>query len=133
MHPRTIFLSRLIGLYCVLVSLSMAVQKQTIVETMNSLVHNAPMLFIASVFSLIAGLAMVLSHNVWKGGAAPVIVTLAGWITVIKSLLFIIQSPQEAVAFFESLHYERLFPVETGITFILGVYLTWAGFRPKSQ
>jgi len=131
MHPRTIFLSRLIGVSSVLVSLSMAVHKQTTVETMNSLIHNAPLLFLGSEFSLIAGLAMVLSHNVWKGGAAPIIVTLVGWLTLIKSLLSIILLPQ-AVAFFESLPYERLFPVYTGIPFILGVYLTWAGFRPKS-
>ena len=40
MSSRTIFLSRLIGLFNILVSLSMFMHKQTVVETVETLVHN---------------------------------------------------------------------------------------------
>jgi hypothetical protein len=39
--------------------------------------------------TLAAGLAMVLAHNIWSGGALVVVVTVVGWITLIKSLLFL--------------------------------------------
>ena len=44
-HTR--FLSRLIGLYSVLASLSMFMHKQATVATVNALIHNPPVLIIA--------------------------------------------------------------------------------------
>ena len=44
MSARTTFLSKLIGLYLILISLAMIVHKQATVESMNALVHNAPVI-----------------------------------------------------------------------------------------
>src|ERR1700687_2465627 len=82
MSPRTIYLGRLIGFYCVLMALAMLSHKQATVETMTALVHGAPLLFFASIVALVAGLAIVLAHNVWSGGALPVVVTFVGWISL---------------------------------------------------
>jgi uncharacterized membrane protein len=60
MSPRTIFLSRLIGLYLVLISLAMLTHKQSTVESMTALMHNLPVLFVTAVIAMAAGLAMVL-------------------------------------------------------------------------
>ncbi len=128
------FLSRLIGLYSILVSLSMVTHKRAAVETVTVLVHNSPLLFIVGLITLVAGLAMILGHNVWSGGALPVIVTLIGWLTLIKSLLFLFLSPEAAVGFFlGGLHYEQLFYLYAAISLVLGVYLTYGGFRSTSR
>ena len=71
MSPRTIYLGKLLGLYCVIAALVMMSHKQTTVDTMTALVHDAPLLFYASVVAMIAGLAIVLAHNIWSGGASP--------------------------------------------------------------
>ena len=134
MSPRTVFLSRLIGLYSILVSLSMVTHKQATVEMVTVLVHNSPLLFIVGLITLVAGLAMILGHNIWSGGALPVIVTLIGWLTLIKSLLFLFLSPEAAVGFYLGrLHYEQLFYMYDAIALILGVYLTYGGFRSTSR
>ena len=134
MSSRTTFLSKLLGLYCILIGLSMVTHRQATVETMMTLVHNAPMMFIAGVIALLTGLAMVLGHNVWSGGALPVIVTLVGWLTLIKGLLILFLSPEAAVGFFlGGLHYEQLFYLYTAISLIFGVYLTYGGFRSASR
>ena len=70
MSPRTMFLSRLIWLYCILVSLYMVTHKQVTVELVTALVHSQPALFAVGLMTVIIGLAMILSHNVWSGGAA---------------------------------------------------------------
>jgi hypothetical protein len=91
-------------------------------------------MFIAGVIALLTGLAMVLGHNVWSGGALPVIVTLVGWLTLIKGLLILFLSPEAAVGFFlGGLHYEQLFYLYTAISLIFGVYLTYGGFRSTSR
>ena len=88
MSPRTLFLSRLIGLYCILVALSMISRKQATVETVTALVQNSSMMLILGVITLAAGLAMVLAHNIWSGGALVVVVTIVGWISLIRACCF---------------------------------------------
>jgi len=127
MSNRTKYLSRLIGLYCLLASLIMFWQKQAMVEIEHTIVHDPAMLFMLGIFTLIAGLAMVLAHNQWSGGALPVAVTLIGWITLIKGLLIAV--PQAAVSLWSHLQYERFYYLYVGISFAIGVGLTYAGFE----
>src|ERR1035437_4377043 len=110
MSPRTLFLSRLIGLCCIVIALSMMTRRQATVETATALLQNPSMMLIVGIITLAAGLAMVLAHNIWSGGALVVIVTLVGWITLIKSLLFLFLPPEvEAGSFLRQLHYQELF------------------------
>ena len=134
MSPRTLFLSRLIGLYCILVALSMMTRRQATVETVTALLQNHSMMLILGVITLAAGLAMVLAHNIWSGGALPVVVTLFGWVTLLKSLfLLFLPVDVEADFFLRQLHYPDLFYVDGGISLVLGNYLTYSGFRSTSH
>jgi hypothetical protein len=134
MSPRTLFLSRLIGLYCILAALSMITRKQATVETVTALLHNPLMIFIVGVITLAAGLAMVLAHNIWSGGALPVVVTLVGWVTLLKSLLLLfLPVDVEADFFLRQLHYPDLFYAYGGLSLVLGIYLTYSGFSPTSR
>ena len=130
MSPRTPFLSRLIGLYAILVALSMFSRGQATVETVAALLQNPSMVFVLGVVMLAAGLAMVLAHNIWSGGALVVVVTLVGWMTLIKSLVFLFLPPEmEARLFLERLHYQQLFYFYWALPLVLGLYLTYGGFR----
>ena len=132
MSATTVFLSRLIGIYCILVSLAMAVTKEATIAIVVALVHDAPVLYILGLIVVAAGLAMVLSHNVWTGGALPVIVTLVGWLALIKGLLFLFLPPATAVGIlFWGLAYEQFFYMYAAGTFILGVYMAYGGFKSK--
>jgi len=134
MSSRTIFLSRLIGLYCIVIALSMMTRRQATVETVTALLQNPSMMLIVGIITLAAGLAMVLAHNIWSGGALAVMVTLVGWMTLIKSLFFLFLPPEmEAGLFLGQLHYQQLFYLYTAISLILGVYLTYGGFKSRSH
>jgi hypothetical protein len=135
MSPRTAFLGRLIGLYCILVSVSMLIHKQATVDVVAALLHSAPLLFLLGVITVSAGLAMVLGHNVWSGGAVSLIVTLVGWTTLIKGALFLFLSPgTESSLFLEGLHYDHLFYLYAGISLLLGIYLTYAASgQPRAK
>lgn len=132
MSARTAFLGKLIGLYCILLSLSMAVNKQATVQTVMALVHNAPVLYVFGLTLVAVGLAMVLSHNVWSGGALPVIVTLVGWLALIKGMLFLLLPPPAAVGvILWGRAYEQFFYLDAALVLILGVYLTYWGFKAR--
>ena len=77
---------------------------------------------------LAAGLGIMLGHNIWSGGALPVVITLLGWLIAIRGAV-LLALPQDAVIkFFEALRYEECFYVYMGVTLALGVFLTIAGF-----
>jgi hypothetical protein len=126
--PLTVFLAKLIGLYCVLFGLAMALQKQVMVDIVAALLRNGPLLLILEAIAVTAGLAMVIGHNVWSGGALPVVVTLLGWIILIRGVVLLFLSPAAKLRFFEMFRYADLLYLYAGITLVLGLYLTIAGF-----
>lgn len=132
MSSRTIFLARLIGLFAVLLSLSELVHKQAMVETANALVRDRPLVLLLSMIGLLAGLAMVLAHNVWSGGALPVVVTLFGWILLIRGALLLFLPPEAVAGLLDFFRFEQLFYFYVGIMLVLGLYLTYAGFKASS-
>ena len=100
MSPRTLFLSRLIGLYCIVVALSMMTRRRAMVEMVNGLFQNRSMMLTLGIIALATGLAIVLAHNIWSGGNLAVIVTIIGWLTLIKGLLFLFLSPETEAGLF---------------------------------
>ena len=128
MLPLTIFLGKLIGLYCIIVALAMMAHKQSNVATVSALVRNSPLLLLAEVLGLAAGLALILGHNIWSGGALPLVITLLGWLMTIRGAVLLALPQDATIKFFEALRYEELFYVYMATTLVLGLFLTFAGF-----
>ncbi|MGH9680538.1 MAG: hypothetical protein ACRD4Y_11370, partial [Candidatus Acidiferrales bacterium] len=88
-----------------------------------------PMMLVLAVITLVAGLALVLAHNIWSGSALTVMVTLVGWIILIKSLLLLFLPPElEADLFLTWLHYQQLYYVYMVFPLVLGIFLAYRGF-----
>ncbi|MGP8225789.1 MAG: hypothetical protein ACLQGT_06500 [Terracidiphilus sp.] len=132
MSSRTIYLSRLIGLYLILVVLSLAVHKQATVDLLTGLFHTPEMMFVLSIILVAAGLAMVLAHNIWSGGAQTVVVTLVGWLTLIKGLLYLLLFHEiVGECILSWLHQPLVFYLWLTPSLLIGIYLTYEGFRSK--
>ena len=124
----TIYITKVIGLYCIIVSLALSVNKRSAIATVNDWMKSPSLMMFTGVITLTIGLALVIGHNVWSGGALPVTVTVLGWLTLIKGLTFLALPPAKAESFYEALRYEGLFFVYMGVTFVLGLYLTISAF-----
>jgi putative exporter of polyketide antibiotics len=133
MAPRTLFLCRLLGLFCLLAGLTMLIRGREVGElVIAALLHNAPLMFIVGLLMLLGGLALVLLHNVWTGGVLPVVVTLIGWLTLAKGLLLISLSPEGAAQFYlGDLRYAQLYYVYAAFSLLIGAGLTYGGFRSR--
>jgi hypothetical protein len=101
MSPLTIFLAKLLGLYCIIVALAMMTRKQSAVATVKALIANQPLLLLVEVIGLATGLAMILGHNVWSGGPLPVVVTLVGWLMAIRGAGLLALSPSATMKLFD--------------------------------
>jgi hypothetical protein len=127
---RTLFLGRLFGLYCVLFALSMFLHKQGNLDAVAAVLRSPSLMLFLGVILLFAGLAMVLAHNIWSGGPLRVIVTILGWLTLIKALV-ILFLPIGAAAqlYLLELRYDQFFYFYAAATLALGLYLTYASFK----
>jgi hypothetical protein len=134
MSPRTVFLAELFGVYLTVVALSMLIRQQEYVEVMVAITRNPSLLYIAGLMGFTAGLATVLSHNVWSGGALPVVVTLFGWISLVKGILLLVLSPErEYSIFIEGLHYGQHPSLYAGLPLLIGAYLAYSGFTASTR
>jgi vacuolar-type H+-ATPase subunit I/STV1 len=91
-------------------------------------------MWVLSVITLTIGLAMVLAHNVWSGGALAVVVTLVGWAALIKGLLFLfLPSEMESELILSVLRKPLLFYVWMTPSLLIGIYLTYGGFTSRTK
>ncbi len=128
MSVRTVFLARLFGLYCLIMAAAMLSQPEAFVTIVHALMADASLVLIAGVFTLFGGLAIVLLHNYWSGGALTIIITLLGWLTLIKAVVLVALPSTKLVAMYGGVTSTHLL-ISGSLALLLGIYLTVAGFR----
>jgi hypothetical protein len=133
MSPRTLFLSRLIGLFTTVIALSMIANRDGTLTAFITLLHDPAALWVTGVLGLGAGLALVLCHTQWSGGAPAIVVTLVGWITLIKSILVLVLPHDWLGAMSDWLQSPAFFYADAAFILALGLYLTSAGFRTSHR
>jgi hypothetical protein len=91
-------------------------------------VADGPVMLVYAIISVAIGVAILLRHNVWSGGALPVIVTMVGWLILAKGLLLLFLKPDALSGLFAGMHYDEHYYLLLVPAFVIGLYLTWAGF-----
>jgi hypothetical protein len=130
MSRLTVYLARLIGLFTVLIIADLMLHGSAVVD---SAVADQPLMFTYAIISLGLGLAMVLGHNVWSGGALPVVVTLVGWLILAKGLLLLFMAPEALSGMYARMQYAEHIYLYLAPSLLIGLYLTWAGFAAPSS
>jgi len=122
------FLAKVIGLYLLIVALGMLIQTQHFLNSVNLLIHDAPAMFVAGFMTLILGLLLVVSHNIWER-SWKVLVTVIAWVTLVKgaSILFCPQYMDIATTGF--MRSTEAMYISGCIDLALGVLLSYLGFR----
>jgi len=132
MTARTIWLCRFIGLFALVTGFGMLLRGSDFATTMELIVADRPLLFVIGIAALSAGLAIVLVHNVWSGGAATIIITVIGWLSTLRGV-FILWTPADvATRLVGGLNLGALASFYIAIFILVGLYLTYAGFRART-
>lgn len=131
----TKYLAKVMGLWIVLAVLGIVVTRETSIPMINGLFSDLPLLWVTGIFTMLVGLIVVVVHNRWSGGALPVVVTLYGWIALIKGLTFVWLPPSVQTAAWRSLHFDQYYLAYLPIALIIGGYLVYGGFtyQPEPQ
>jgi hypothetical protein len=133
MNPLTVYLGRLLGLFTLITSFWLLTERQTTISTIPALLGNRPVMVIFAIIALAGGLAIVLGHNAWSGGALPILVTLIGWVMLIRGVLFLFLPPEATLHILAAMQFERFFYAYLAIPFVLGIYLTFVAFSANAR
>ena len=82
----SLFIARLIGPILVVMGLMGLFRLDAIHEVAREVLASRAQLFMAGFLALVAGLAIVNSHNQWVAGW-PVIITIFGWLAVVGGII----------------------------------------------
>jgi hypothetical protein len=93
----SIFLAKLIGPVLLVMGAGMLVNASAFRPIFEEIVRNRALVVIAGLITMPAGLAIVLTHNVWVA-SWPVLITVIGWLTAISGA-FRLLAPQDAIKF----------------------------------
>ena len=78
----SLFLARLLGPMLVVLAVGLVACQSSWRAMAKEFIANRSLLFLSGLLTLLAGLAIVNTHNVWESGW-PVIITIFGWLGVI--------------------------------------------------
>jgi len=123
----TLFLAQLFGIYFLVMGVVIIVRNKEMSRVINSFINNEALGFVIGIFTLLIGLLIVLSHNVWEAGLAW-IVTLIGWLTLLKGVAYLLLSPKSFAGVAKMIVGSKSYIWVSVVTIIIGAYLAAKGF-----
>ena len=123
----SIFLARLLGPAMLVIAAGLIVNRNSYRALVREFIGSPALIYIAGLLALVAGLAIVLTHNVWVLGW-PVVITIVGWASLIGGILRIV-FPTSLARFAERMaDNQALFIGAAAFYLVLGAWLTYAGY-----
>jgi hypothetical protein len=123
----SIFLAKLLGPYCIIVAIGIMFNLKTYQKVMEDFFKNSALVYLGGIIALFFGLLMVSFHNIWMAHWA-VIITIFGWLGVIKGTWLIIL-PNTVAKLTKA--YQRntaMLVIHLVVVLILGIFLTVKGY-----
>lgn len=123
----SMFLARLLGPMLVVLAVGLVACQDSWRAMAKEFLVSRPLLFLSGFLTLLGGLAIVNTHNVWEAGW-PVIITIFGWLAVIGGaarMLF----PQTVIGMGERMLNSKTYLTVGGIVEgLIGLWLCYVGY-----
>jgi hypothetical protein len=128
----TIYLSRLIGILALGVATTMLLDKPTFVATAEAIFQDRALMLARGLVGIGLGTGIVLVHNIWTRGPWPLVVTLFGWMLLLRGVWVLLLPADLLEQFVAAFHFLDFFYAYAAIPLVLGAYLSLRGFSARS-
>mgnify|MGYP006365229181 FL=1 len=129
---RSLFLARLIGPTFVAIALGMLINLGMYESMIAEALRTGIVLYLSGLLSLLAGLAIVNLHNMWRADWR-VIITILGWLMTIGGIFRIVM-PQVAVAIGSTIYGGRASTIAVALIIgALGAFLSFKGYARRRE
>ena len=122
----TLFLAKLWGPAILAVGIGVFVSRSYYIKIYRDLEKDALAVLLFGMVAMTAGVAHILSHNIWDSFLSSLI-SFLGWALLAKGALFVIapRLVDKAGDFWVN---KNLIPLAGILTLIAGIYLTWVAY-----
>ncbi|KAB2938137.1 MAG: hypothetical protein K8F92_12630 [Hyphomicrobium sp.] len=123
----SVFLARLLGPMLVVLAIGLIVRQDSWSSMAKEFIASQPLVFLSGFLTLLGGLALVNTHNVWEAGW-PVIITIFGWLAVIGGAARML-CPQTVMGIGEKMLNNKTYLTVGGVVEgLLGLWLCYVGY-----
>ena len=121
------FLAQLFGLTMMIFAALAFLRPSVVLGVIQDLKPFSFSMLMAGFVGIVAGLAIVLSHNIWEFSWVGV-VTLFGWAALLKGITYVAFPNVLLSTANQFLRKGKQRKIALGLAFLLGLYLTGGGF-----
>ncbi len=123
----SIFLARLLGPLLLVVGAGILVNPKPFRTIAGEVIRSLTLVYLFGLFDFAAGLAIVLTHNVWAA-SWRVLITLIGWLMLIRGAARIL-APETVMGYAAKvMRNKQMIPISGGVTGVLGLVLCYFGY-----
>ena len=123
----SIFIAKLLGPIFVLVGIAMMSKPDAFRTLLKEFIESHVLMYLAGFLGLVAGLALVLTHNVWLLDWR-LIITLIGWATIVRAVVTIFR-PQQIVSLgLKAIQHKGIFFGAAVTDLAIGLILSYFGY-----
>jgi hypothetical protein len=123
------FLAQLLGPLLFLVGLGLVINRDVYREVAEEVLRSPALTYESGLLALTAGLAIVLNHNVWTTKGWLLIITVTGWLLVLRGVLRILMPQQTSEHVTQLLaRWPQILTVSGLLIGFFGGVLIWHGY-----
>jgi hypothetical protein len=123
----SLFLARLLGPLLLAVGAGILINPKPFHAMASEVARSVTLVYLFGLFDFAAGLAIVLTHNVWTANWRALI-TLLGWLMLIRGAVRIL-APEAIMGFAaQVLRNKQMIPIAGTVTGILGLVFCYFGY-----
>ena len=123
----SLFLAQLIGPVLIVIGVGLLLKQTEFREMATDFLSSRALIFVSGLLTLVVGLAIVLTHNVWEFNW-PVIITILGWLSVFGGVFRILFPDSVQSMGTSMLDKPAVMTVSGAIQIVLGLWLSYVGY-----
>lgn len=123
----SLFLAKLIGPVLIVIGVGLLLKQTEFREMATDFLSSRALIFVSGLLTLVTGLAIVLTHNVWEFNW-PVIITILGWLSVFGGVFRILFPDSVQSMGTSMLDKPAMMTVSGAIQIVLGLWLCFVGY-----
>ena len=123
----TIYLSKVLGISLVIIGAVIMIRRRYFVPVFGAFVRERLVRAITAIVELLAGIFLVVGHNVWSPPPAAII-SLLGWIAVIEATAYLLLPDDVLETVVSALNTAAVYLFGGLLAIAIGIYLMGFGF-----
>ena len=123
----SIFLARLLGPVLLLPGIGLFINPRVFRTMATEVVGSITLIYLFGFIDLAAGLAIVLTHNVWVA-SWRVLITLIGWLLLIRGAARVLITDRIMGYAAKVIRNKQLYPISGAVLTFLGLVLCYFGY-----